>query len=260
MKQLIATALLAGALLLAGCKQNANRQTEATQEATLLTYNVHNAIGMDGQRDYRRIADVIARSGADVVALQELDSVTERNDGVFALDTLVRLTGMHGRFARAIPFQGGAYGIGLLSKDEPLSVRTLPMPGREEARTLLMAEFKDYVFCVTHQSLTPEDQEAAVPLILQAMNSLRKPVFLAGDMNSLPEEKPQQLLRQHFTTLNDTAALTFPAHQPDRCLDYVYALTGNGHRFEVQKTQVLPEAVASDHRPVLVTVRFSPLP
>ena len=30
------------------------------------------------------------------------------------------------------------------------------MPGREEKRTLIIAEFKDYVFCATHQSLTPE--------------------------------------------------------------------------------------------------------
>ena len=191
----------------------------------------------------------------DVVALQELDSVTGRNGGIHALDTLRALTGMNGFFAAAIPYDGGSYGIGLLSQEKPLSVRTVPMPGREEARTMIVAEFRDYVFCATHQSLTPEDQEASVPLILQAIDSIGKPVFLAGDMNSHPYEKPQQLLRNHFTTLNDTAAHTYPADQPHGCIDYIYAFTGNGHSFEVTQDTVIAEPVASDHRPVLVTVK-----
>lgn len=181
--------------------------------------------------------------------------MTGRNGGIDALDSLRILTGMNSFFSAAIPYDGGSYGIGLLSQEKPLSVRTVPMPGREEARTMIVAEFNDYVFCATHQSLTPEDQEASVPLILQAIDSISKPVFLAGDMNSHPYEKPQQLLRNHFTTLNDTAAHTYPADQPHGCIDYIYAFTGNGHSFEVTQDTVIAEPVASDHRPVLVTVK-----
>ena len=161
---------------------------------------------------------------------------------------------MHAFFSAAIPYDGGSYGIGILSKEKPLAIRTLPMPGREEARTMIVAEFKDYVFCATHQSLTPEDQEASVPLILQATDSIGKPVFLAGDMNSHPYEKPQQLLREHFITLNDTTAHTFPADQPQECIDYIYAYAGNGHSFEVTQDTVIAEPKASDHRPVSVKV------
>ena len=74
-------------------------------------------------------------------------------------------------------------------------------------------------------------------------------------MNSHPQEKPQQLLRNHFTTLNDTATHTYPADQPHGCIDYIYAFTGNGHSFEVTQDTVIAEPVASDHRPVLVTVK-----
>ena len=180
--------------------------------------------------------------------------MTGRNEGVDALDSLRALTGMHAFFSAAIPYDGGSYGIGILSKEKPLAIRTLPMPGREEARTMIVAEFKDYVFCATHQSLTPEDQEASVPLILQATDSIGKPVFLAGDMNSHPHEKPQQLLREHFITLNDTTAHTFPADQPQECIDYIYAYAGNGHSFEVTQDTVIAEPKASDHRPVSVKV------
>ena len=47
-----------------------------------------------------------------------------------------------------------------MSRDEPLAVRRIPLPGREESRVLFVAEFPDYVVCVTHLSLTPEDQRA----------------------------------------------------------------------------------------------------
>lgn len=237
----------------------ASAQTSPRQKAgepiNILTYNVHNCIGMDDQRDYARIADIIRRTDPDVVALQELDSVTQRNGKVFALDTLRKLTGLHGFFASAIPYQGGSYGIGILSKKKPNRCSIVPMPGREEKRTLIVAEFDDYVFCATHQSLTPEDQEASVPLLTQATAHTDKPVFLAGDMNSLPDDKPQQMMRESFVVLNDTAAYTFPANRPDSTLDYIYARRSDTYRCVVLQHKVIDEPTASDHRPVLVTVQ-----
>ena len=61
----------------------------------------------------------------------------------------------------------------------------LPLPGREERRLLLVAEFKEYVMCCSHFSLTKEDQVLSVPIILDALKDIRKPLFLAGDMNSI---------------------------------------------------------------------------
>ena len=235
--QTVLLILLAATLLACnGKKQPQVAESNPATDISLMTYNVHNCIGLDGKRDYQRIAEVIRQANPDVVALQELDSVTGRNGGIYALDSLRIMTGMNAFFSAAIPYDGGSYGIGILSKEAPISCRTLPMPGREEARTL-------------------EDQEASVPLILQALDSIGKPIFLAGDMNSQPHETPQQLLRQHFTTLNDTAANTYPADQPNGCIDYIYAFSGNNYRFEVKQDTVIAETAASDHRPVLVTVQ-----
>lgn len=223
-------------------------------EVNILSYNVHNCIGMDKKYDYQRIADVILQASPDVAAIQELDSASTRNNGIYALGELEKRTGMHGIYAPAIAFQGGSYGIGILSKEAPLNYKILPMPGREEERALLIAEFKDYVFCATHQSLTAEDQELSIPLILEAVKDIRKPVFLAGDMNSLPADKPQQMLKKQFTVLNNTAEYTFPSVHPDRCIDYIYAYTGNGYTFDIQQQKVINEPMASDHRPVQVIV------
>ena len=192
------------------------------KKINILSYNVHNCIGMDNKRDYQRIADVILKVSPDVVALLELDSVTQRNNRVFALEKLKEYTKMHGIYASAIPFQGGSYGIGILSKEVPLNHKVIPMPGREEERTMIVAEFKDYIFCATHQSLTPEDQLISIPIILKVLEDISKPVFLAGDMNSLPTDKPQQELGKHFITLNDINIQTYPANLPDSTLDYIY--------------------------------------
>lgn len=230
--------------------------TATAQESNvnILSYNVRNCIGMDGKRDYQRTANVILQASPDVVALQEMDSASTRNEGVYTLGKLAELTGMHPTYAAAIPFQGGAYGIGILSKTVPLGYKIIPMPGREEKRTLLVAEFKDYVFCCTHQSLTPEDQLLAIPLIKNALKDISKPVFMAGDMNSQPADKAQKRLSKLFITLSDTTVHTFPADRPDCCLDYIYAYSRNGYRFDVKQQTVIPEGVASDHRPLQVIV------
>ncbi len=242
-------------MMFVGCLLTLLTACTEQKEINLLSYNVRNCIGMDKVRDYQRVADAINAIAPDVVALQELDSVSRRNGGVYALDSLMKLTGMHGVYVSAIPFQGGGYGIGILSKEEPLGYKTFPMPGREEQRALIVAEFKDYVFACTHQSLTKEDQVLAVPQLYDALKGYDKPVFLAGDMNALPADPSQELLAAHFITLNNPAALTFPADVPDRCLDYIYAYKQNGYQFEVVKAEVIDEPAASDHRPVQVIVK-----
>ena len=75
------------------------------QQVNILSYNVHNCIGMDKEYNYRRIANVISQTSPDIVALQELDSVTVRNKGIHALGELEKLTGMHGTYAAAFLFR-----------------------------------------------------------------------------------------------------------------------------------------------------------
>jgi len=49
---------------------------------SVMTYNVHSCIGMDGQISPLRIAEVIGRYRPDVVALQELDAGLTRTDRI----------------------------------------------------------------------------------------------------------------------------------------------------------------------------------
>lgn len=47
----------------------------------LMSYNIRHGAGLDGRSDFERIAEVIKREHPDVVALQEVDSVTRRTGG-----------------------------------------------------------------------------------------------------------------------------------------------------------------------------------
>ncbi|HTL30639.1 MAG TPA: endonuclease/exonuclease/phosphatase family protein, partial [Tepidisphaeraceae bacterium] len=63
-----------------------------SQKITVLTYNIHHGAGTDGKYDLQRLADVIKKSGADLVALQEVDRNTNRTKDDQPAE-LARLTG-----------------------------------------------------------------------------------------------------------------------------------------------------------------------
>lgn len=226
----------------------------AQQSLRIMSYNIHDGIGLDNRTDYERIAGVIRQSDPDIVALQEVDSATQRAGGVDILHQLADYTLMHRLYAPAIPYQGGKYGIGLLSREKPLKTRYIALPGREEQRVLLIAEFEKYVFCCTHFSLTEADQLASIPLIIGELSQVTKPAFLAGDLNAHPDSPVLKALQKKFIVLTDPKKMTFPADKPGECLDYILGYTGNGSTYAVSGNRVVNEPLASDHRPVVTEV------
>ena len=223
----------------------------------LMSYNVRNTKGMDGIRNLQRVANVIINEAPDVVAVQELDSMTTRSNQQYVLGELAERTQMHATYAPAISFQGGKYGIGILSKETPLNIRTYPLPGREEARMLLVAEFENYVFACTHLSLTEEDRLASLDIIKSSVVKSNKPYFLAGDLNDQPDSKFIQALQQDFQVLTNIKKPTFPAPEPTETIDYIAAWKHCSNDFANLSAQVLEEPVASDHRPLSVQLRMA---
>lgn len=228
----------------------------------VLTYNIHHGEGVDGVFDLDRIAGVIRESRADLVALQEVDVRASRTGGVDQLDTLARLTGMHGAFTPFMDFQGGQYGLAVLSRypldqTEPL---VLP-PGKHEPRSALAAtvvvpEFGTAKFVCLHFDWLDDDADRFMQAqaLVRALDGEPR-VILAGDFNDQPGSRTMEYLSGSFMDVakSTDAACTFPSGTPDREIDFVMfrpkdALLGTA--------QVLGETTASDHRPVLATLRF----
>ena len=228
---------------------------QAQNTLKLMSYNIKNANGMDNVCNFQRIANVINNTSPDVVAIQEVDSMTNRSGQKYVLGEIAERTQMHGYFAPAIDYDGGKYGIGLLTKQVPLRLQSLPLPGREEARTLILAEFADYIYCCTHMSLTEEDRMKSLELVKAFTSSSTKPLFLAGDMNAEPESGFIKELQKDFQILSNPKQHTFPAPDPKETIDYIATLKQNAKGFAVISAKVINEPMASDHRPILVELR-----
>ena len=226
-----------------------------TEVLRILTYNVRNCSGMDGKTDYSRVADVITAIHPEAVALQELDSVTSRSNGSDVLKVLANKCLMNYIYGASIPYKGGKYGIGVLSREMPLKTSFVPLPGREEKRGLLIAEFLDYVLFCTHFSLTESDRLASVKIINLKVHEFQKPVILAGDFNASPSSNAINSLSGEWINLSGKKP-TFPSNQPVECIDYVWGFSCCNQHIQVIKQEVVPEKMASDHRPVFVDIRL----
>ncbi len=214
----------------------------------VMTYNVRHCAGMDLVLDYDRTAAVIARQQPDVVALQELDSMTGRSKHRYQLGELARSTQYYPVFGAAIDYDGGKYGVGILTRETPLNTKRIPLPG-DEPRVLLVVELQDYVMACTHLDLEEEPRWASAPLIVKEAQRWQKPFILAGDWNDTPGSELLQEMTKHFTILSDSEA-SYPADEPQDCLDYVALF--KGHSVETLESTVIDEPEASDHRPVVV--------
>ncbi|HET6406971.1 MAG TPA: endonuclease/exonuclease/phosphatase family protein, partial [Chthoniobacteraceae bacterium] len=134
------------------------RADDQLRTVRVLTYNIHHGEGTDGNFDLDRIARVIRAASPDLVALQEVDQKTKRSGGIDQLQKLAELTGLHPAYGRAMDYQGGAYGVAMLSRWPLKESRThsLPSDPGVEPRVVLSAELtigetgSNVHFLVTH--------------------------------------------------------------------------------------------------------------
>jgi endonuclease/exonuclease/phosphatase family metal-dependent hydrolase len=226
--------------------------TASAQKVRVMSYNVHNCIGSDKVKDVDRCAAVIRNVQPDVVAIQEVDSMTRRNKR-YVLGELGEKSGYHAYFGPTIPYRGGKYGIGVLSKKPAKSVTFHRLPCRKEPRGLLVVEFDKYYFLATHLSLVRPDQRESARIIKDIVSKLNKPVLLAGDMNAQPHSPTMEIFKEYMTVLSDPTKFTFPAIDPRACIDHVM---GANAQFKVKRNEVLYGDISSDHLPLYVDVKI----
>ena len=230
------------------------REKEQAESLKILTYNIRNCVGLDKVADYQRIADVIKRIDAGVVAIQEVDSATSRSKNVVVLNELATRTNMFATYSSSIDFQGGKYGVGILTREKPVSWQKVSLPGKEEKRSLLIVELKNFVICCTHLSLTKDDRLTSAEIICEAARKYSKPVFLAGDLNSEPGSVELNSLQKEWLMLNNPLEPTFPADKPNKCIDFILVRKIDKDHIDVFDSKVEIENTASDHRPVWVSI------
>lgn len=245
------------------CSANDDNPTAVILPLKIMSYNIRHGEGMDKVFDLDRTAAVISKHAPDIIGLQEVDSFVSRSNRINEMGYLATKTSMHGTFGPAIPLTGGKYGVGILSKERPLSVNNIPLPGKEK-RTLLVCEFEHYVFACTHLDLNDSCRKASIPIIVEeAKRWTTKPFYICGDWNDTPSSQTIAQIKRNFTLLNRTTntsqfkCYTYPADVPTKCIDYI-AKYGKS---SVPKTrEVIDEPQASDHRPIMVEIELDITP
>ncbi len=229
-------------------------------EMTIMTFNVQRCGGSDRKLDIERTAAAIKAVQPRFAALQEVDVNVPRTRRINEPEELARLTGMKATFAKTINCQGGEYGIMLLSREEPISVKKVPLPG-SEPRMLLLAEFEDCVVGCTHLAVGGQkDRLDSVPLIREAMAQYTKPIFICGDWNSGPNSPLLAEMKKFLTILSPTDQNTFHGKKPNlntkptTCIDYIAIDTAHADSIRVEEKVVVQDTDTSDHKPVWVRI------
>lgn len=248
--------------LMLACLLTATAPLPAQTTLRVAAYNVKHGLGMDSVIDLERIASVLRPLDADVITLQEIDEGVERSDRVRQATELGTLLGMSAHFGDFMPYQGGEYGMAILTSLPVSSVTNHRLPDGEEPRTALEVKVAagpdgDPVSVVgIHFYRTPEERLAQAEMLSELLADLEHPVVLAGDFNSRRGDVVlQSLLHANwFVVDKDGQANTFPSDSPAREIDFVMLRPGSA--FEVVEHRVIEESVASDHRPMLVVLRI----
>jgi len=238
---------------------------QAPDTLRILAYNTHHGEGLDGMLDLERIAEVIRSADPDVVALQEIDRQVERTGGVDQAQVYGEFTGLNPIFGDFMPYQGGHYGMALLSRHPVLEWENVRLPPGAEPRSTLAARIQipgsgqEIWVGGIHFYRTREERLAQARTTLDFFRGVREPVFLVGDFNSQPGGAVLTALEEAWNRPEkEGAPFTFPADEPEREIDFI--LIRPQERVRVLEYRVLDEPVASDHRPVLMVVEILPPP
>jgi endonuclease/exonuclease/phosphatase family metal-dependent hydrolase len=235
-------------------------ETAPPDTLRVMAYNIHHGAGMDQILDLERIAGLINSVRPDMVTLQEVDSVVARTGGVDQAGELARMTGMQPVFGRFMAYQGGAYGMAVLSRWPIVTSENIRLPDGLEPRTSVSATVSapsgQTMRLVGIHFYESESERLAQATALQShLDADPVPTILAGDFNSIPNSKVIDFMEAGWSILDKGEdRLTFSSFAPDREIDFMM-FRPPGY-FQVVHHDVLDEPVISDHRPVVADLIF----
>ena len=232
--------------------------TESTSKLTLVTYNIHHAAGMDRRVSIPRIAGVLKDADAGIACLQEIDCRVVRSRRSHQPRLLAKALGMKAVYGATMQWPLGArYGNLALTRLPLIVAHTHHLPLGEEQRGIVEIHVQALfgpiaVFC-THWGLTDDERMGQAEATVHYIKRANLPALLAGDFNEGPDGRAHAVLTNAGLTRLNTSEPTYPADDPTTCIDHVY---GTPH-WRAEESYTIP-SLASDHRPVVVELRYVP--
>jgi len=230
-----------------------------------MTYNIHVGIGIDKKLDLQRIAAVINDQHPDLVGVQEVDRGVERTQRIDEIAEIARMTEMDYAFAINLSYQGGQYGVAILSRF-PIKAteHRLYLNTREaERRGLIRAEVNAHGhtinFVTTHLDYQYQDGRLfETQQLLEVLKNIKACLIVVGDFNDVPQGQPYQLMRSQFgdawaESRATTDGLSYPADKPGKRIDYIFYRSSD--RVRARRAWIV-DTLASDHLPVVADLEI----
>lgn len=237
---------------------------QAQNQTTIrvLSFNILHGATTKEDFDLEKIASVIKATNPDLVAMQEVDFKTNRAKNYDLVTELGWRTKMAPLFGIAMPYDGGAYGEGILSKMPILASRNVALPHspgnepRAALEVLVQLESGDTIAFIgthlEHQETSPDRIDQA-KMINEVFGENKYPSILAGDLNASPESEPISILKALWTDASGND-MTYPSDNPSIKIDYI--MYRPAEKWERIETKVICDEVASDHCVVLSVLRL----
>lgn len=245
---------------LAACRP-ATRPTPAGSPLTVVSYNIRHGAGVDDVIDLPRTAAVLRALSPDLIGLQEVDHRVRRSGGVAQADSLGALLGMRAAFGAFMPYQGGEYGLAILSRHPVVRATPVRLPDGNEPRVALVADIAlpagDTITAINvHFDWVDNDtlRYAQARALTSVLDTLSRPWIILGDFNDQPGSRTLALFTARASEARKpaNARFTFSSTEPTKEIDFVFMAPASAWR--PATATVVEEHVASDHRPVVVVV------
>lgn len=250
-----------------GCQSSPdNAKSGVSRTFRVMTYNIHHGEGLDGKIDLLRVAELIKREGADIVALQEVDKGVERTARRDFPAELAALTGMTCIFSNNYHYQGGEYGNAVLTRFPVVRWTNhhfkMLRPGEQRGilQVVLNIHGREVVFMNTHIDYRPDDSErwsnvAEIEELARLYDG--RPLILGGDFNDTPESRVCRRLSETFEDtwelVGEGDGFTIPAGNPRKRIDFIWISRDPSL---VPLKAWVPRSEASDHLPVVVELQL----
>lgn len=226
---------------------------------SVLSYNIHECVGLDKRCDPSRIGKIIKESGAQIIGLQEVYSDSSGAEELHQMNYLAAVTGFQAVPGPSLERRNGHYGNVLLTSCKVLAVDKLDLsyPGREPRGAIdadLEIDGEAVRVIVTHLGLLPAERRFQVKKLLTAISDQRtRVVILLSDFNEwLPTGRS---LRWIHTQLGKTALVrTFPSKFPVFALDRIW-VSPSSTLVNLKCLRSPLTRIASDHLPLRATIQ-----
>ncbi|MFD1803789.1 endonuclease/exonuclease/phosphatase family protein [Mixta tenebrionis] len=279
---LYASTPLTGSEILAVNKGGTANKIYTHNQPTLkvAAYNIGKNEASDDVTNLTQLNQAIKKIDADVIAVTEIDNQTHRSGNINQLAKIAEANHLFYAFGKALDFDGGEYGVGLLSKYKIDKSQVINLPsGTAEQRVALLSQItkpgfdSPIIVMTTHLDWqkNPEVRINQARYLLDLSigdapsdftNIASAIKILAGDFNSTAEEQPIKEINYFWNPVikNGADTRTWPAVNPALDLDHIF--TFKGQKWKV-KNLTVPSvtndfnwAAASDHLPVVAELEL----